>query len=196
MSRRFLKTLLRRPTADATSGEYVSNVVGNKSDAAGTGAVTTGRTLVAYLKQLVTYPTIAFAQSTVVSSGIPNNTQTGGAITAAATGAVQIEDIIFETDATGLAAPTNIEITCDNVNGLTGAAAPLILEPIASFGANLTVSKKDTTYKLPMTIESGKKLYIHGDDAAGTGAGEARITIIYRPLASGATLTGADIAAP
>jgi len=177
--------------------------IGRKETTRASGAVTTTDTMMAYIKQLVTAAiasaaesNIVIAESTVVSSGIPNNTQTGGAITGAASGNLVIEDIIFETDATGLAAPTNIEITTDNVSGKTGAAAPVVLETIASFGANLTVSKKDTAHFLPFTLETGKKLFIHGDDAAGTGAGEVRITIIARAISAGATLAGADIAAP
>lgn len=138
--------------------------------------------------------TAIVAKATVVSSGIPNNTQTGGAITGAANKDLILEDIIFQTDGTGLAAPTNIEISCDNVNGKTGAAAPLVLEPVGSFGANLITSKRDTTHFLPMLLESGKKLYIHGDDAAGTGAGEVEITMIFRAAEKGASIDGADIA--
>lgn len=172
---------------------------GSKSDATTAGAVTAITPLMSYVKQLVTAAVsgnIIVAEATVVCSGIPNNTQTGGAITGAASGNLLIEDIIFETDSTGLAAPTNIEISVDNVSGLTGAAAPLLLEGIASFGANLTVSKKDTTYFIPFTLETGKKIFIHGDDAAGTGTGEVRITIVARAISVGATLAGADIAAP
>lgn len=46
---------LRRPTADNTANSFINQVVGNKADAAATGAVTATDTLVAYIKQLVTY---------------------------------------------------------------------------------------------------------------------------------------------
>lgn len=186
---------LRVPTADSSLNTFIKHVLGNKSDAAAAGAVSTTESVMAYIKQLVGRSELIVASSNVVSSGIPNNTQTGGAITGAASGDLILEDIIFQTDGTGLAAPTNIEISCDNANGKTGAGAPIVLEPIASFGANLTVSKKDTTHSLPMILESGKKLYIHGDDAAGTGTGEVNIYMIFRSLTAGASISGADIAA-
>ena len=47
-----------------------------------------------------------------------------------------------------------------------------------------------------MVLEDGKSLFIHGDDAAGTGTGEGNLTIIGKPVTVGAYLTGADIAAP
>ena len=184
---------LRRATADSALNDYLRDVVGNKADVAATGVVTSTDTLVAYIKQLLG---ICVAQSTVVSSGIPNNTQTGGTI-CTASGDVIIEDITYNMDDTGFAAPTNIEISTNNVAGETGAAAPILLEAIAAFGANETGSKKDaTTHTLPMVLESGKSLFIHGDDGAGTGAGEGNITIYGRPATVGAYLTGADIAAP
>ena len=44
---------LRRPAADNTANSWLSQVVGNKSDAAAIGAVSSTNTLMAYLKQLV-----------------------------------------------------------------------------------------------------------------------------------------------
>jgi len=133
--------------------------------------------------------------SSVTSSGIPNNTQTGGAITGAATGALLLEEITVSTDSTGLAGPTNIEFSTDNDNGVTGAGAPLAVEVIASFGANKTmVATKDaTSHTLPMVIEQGKKLYIHGDDGAGTGSGVAEVTMVFQRIDAGATIAAADI---
>lgn len=129
---------------------------------------------------------------TFVSSGIPNNTQTGGAVTGASTGSLLIKEITVNTDSTGWAAPTNIEFSVDNTDGVTGAAAPIMLEVIASFGANKTTSSKDaTSTTLPMVLESGKKIYIHGDDAAGTGAGTGDITILFQRVDNGATIAAA-----
>jgi hypothetical protein len=46
---------VRRPTADNTANEFISQVVGSKEDAAASDAVTNTDTIVAYIKQLVTH---------------------------------------------------------------------------------------------------------------------------------------------
>ena len=61
--------------------------------------------------------------STVTSSNIPNNTQTAGAITGAASGDLLLTEISISTDSTGLAAPTNLELSVDNAKGVTGAGS-------------------------------------------------------------------------
>jgi len=132
--------------------------------------------------------------STVVSSSIPNNTQTAGAITGAAGADLVLHDILIDTDATGLAAPTNIEFSTDNVSGATGAGAPIFLEAIAALGANASESKKDaTSHLLPYRLESGKKIFIHGDDAAGTGAGVATVTLVWQRTTAGGTIAAANL---
>lgn len=131
---------------------------------------------------------------TVVSSSIPNNTQAAGAITGAASGALILEDILIATDATGIVAPTNLEFSTDNVSGATGAGSPILLEAVAALGANVSESKKDaTSHLLPLRLESGKKIFIHGDDAAGTGAGVATITMLFRRETAGATIAGVNL---
>lgn len=129
----------------------------------------------------------------VNSSLIPNNTQTAGAITGAADGILVLEDICISTDATGFAGPTNIEISTDNVYGATGAGAPLMLEAVAGLGANISwVIGDATTSELPTQIESGKKLYIHGDNGAGTGDKHQKITLFFRRVTAGATIAAND----
>lgn len=128
---------------------------------------------------------------TVTSSTLPNNTQTAGDMTSAATGAILIEDMVIETDGTGIAGPTNLNITVDNAKGLTGAANPLVAVAVSGLGANKTVSiGSDTvvTKHLPFVLESGKKLFASGSSAGGSGAGTARITVKYRRLADNASL--------
>src|SRR5919109_2905001 len=98
----------------------------------------------------------AFAvEITVTSSAIPNNAQTGGAITAAAVGDVLVDDIILETDSTGLAGPTNINFTTNNAKGLTGASNPVVAQAVSGLGANKTISCKAeaTTKHFPFVIE-------------------------------------------
>lgn len=50
---KLLQKIARRPTADNTANSYINQVIGNKADAAATGAVTSTDTMIAYLKQLV-----------------------------------------------------------------------------------------------------------------------------------------------
>ena len=132
--------------------------------------------------------------STVTSSAIPNNTQTAGAITGAASGDLLLTEITMSTDATGVVAPTNLEVSVDNAKGVTGAAAPILLEAVAALGANATSSSKDaTSHTLPLKLESGKKVYVHGDDAAGTGAGTVDITLVFERITQDATIIAADL---
>lgn len=131
---------------------------------------------------------------TVTSSDIPNNTQTAGALTGAASGALLVEGMVIETGATGLAGPTNIEISTDNVKGLTGAGAPNVTTAISGLGANKTVNIRDASGEVvPFVLESGKKIYIDGDDGAGTGAGTARITFYGRRITANASLAAGGI---
>lgn len=133
--------------------------------------------------------------SNVTSSQIPNNTQTAGAITAAGSGQLLLTDILINTDSTGLAGPTNLEFSVDNTDGVTGAAAPIALEAISALGGNKTESKKDyTSHTLPMLIEDGSKVYIHGSDGAGTGGGVARVTLVFQRVDDGASIAAADLA--
>lgn len=148
----------------------------------------------ANMTSAVALGTAGVLQVVITSSAIPNNTQTAGSI-ALATGAIVIEDIILETGTTGIAGPTNLEFTTDNVSGLTGAAAPNVLQAVSGLAANKTVVCKtsSTTKILPLTLETGKKLYVDGDDGAGTGAGTVRATILFRRASAGATLTATGI---
>jgi hypothetical protein len=133
--------------------------------------------------------------SSVTSSQIPNNTQTAGAITGAASGAIACEEIVVQCDATGWAQPTNIEFSTDNVYGKTGAAAPNVVEAVGTFGAQATftaVTMGDTAL-LPLVLESGKKLYIHGDDNAGSGGGVCQVHIKWRKVAAAATIAAANL---
>lgn len=133
--------------------------------------------------------------SDVLSSGIDNNTQTSPMTTAVADGDLLLEEVIVETDGVGWAGPANIEFSTNNVYGLTGAAAPFGLEAIATFGANLTITSADwATNAVPCTIEQNATIYIHGDTAAGGGAGHANVTMIFRRLTEGATIAAVAVA--
>ena len=127
----------------------------------------------------------------IADNAIPNNSQAAGGLICTATGgAVFIEEIHVAKDGTSLTGPTNLEITTDNAYGPTGTADPVSLEPIASLGGQGRYSAiADSTEKLPFVLESGKKLYVHGDNAAGTSLGNTQFSVIGRALVDGATLT-------
>lgn len=146
---------------------------------------------------LVASPKVLITKSAITSSSIPNNTQTAGAITGAAGCGMWAEEIVVQCDGTGFAEPTNIEITTDNAKGPTGADGTTVCtEVIASFGANARMQATEdcTSEELPIYVESGKKLYIHGDDAAGTGAGVCDVIIRWTADSTDAcTITGNDL---
>lgn len=198
------------------------SLLGTLTDSAASGAVTNTDTIMAYIKQLVTEGiardaaittidnfldtevaailagtsgTYLAVTSSVTSSSIPNNTQVGGAITGASSGGLMLVNILANTDGTGLATPTNIEFTVDNAAGRTGAAAPIVLEATAGLGASVTWNAENdaTSNYLPMYLETGKKVFIHGDDAAGTGGGVATFTLIFQRVTDGATIAGANL---
>lgn len=187
-------TNLIKPSADGTANATPADVIGDKTDAA-VVAVGTTKSLMAYLKGLVKPIGSQFAVSiNVTSSAIPNNTQTSADF-CVASGNVMVEDIILETDATGIAGPTNIEISTDNAKGLTGAGAPSILQAVSALGANKTVVCRvtSTTKAIPLVLETGKKLFIHGDDLGGSGAGVTRITLVCRRLSAEGSIVAGGI---
>ena len=122
---------------------------------------------------------------------IPNGTQSSAAITGAASGRLILENITIATDSTGFAGPTNIELTCDNVYGLTGANGILMLEAVTGLGANISwVIGDASSSELPCLLESGKKLFMHGDNGAGTGSKLQKVILWFRRIDAGATIVG------
>jgi len=122
---------------------------------------------------------------------IPNNSQAAGGLLATATGGdCLIEEIVWQRGATAFTVATNLEFSTDNTNGLTGAAAPNVVALLAKFAANNTgiASIDGSTKQLPFVLESTKKLYIHGDDAAPGAGGATDFYIKYRPLTSAGSL--------
>lgn len=187
------------PAADSTDNNVSADVIGNKEDAAAAGAVSTTESLMAYAKQNVTNTQGQWiTKSTVTSSEIPDGSgvdaQTAP-IATVSTGGAWLSDIIVQTDATGLAAPTNIEISIDNSKGAyTDESEPICVEVIGSFGANVTFVKSDLdTDNLPVYVEAGKSVYIHGDDAGGTGAGTADVILKWEAAELAATITESDV---
>lgn len=125
----------------------------------------------------------------IADNTVPNNVQTK-AIATATGGDVWIEEIILSKDGTLFAGPLNIEITCDNAYGPTGAASNLMANVIAGLGANLSLraSQGGITPFVPMMLESTKKLYIQGSDATGSSAGNIKITVKGYAMSDGAYL--------
>lgn len=186
-------SLLTRLNAVLKSGGTAIGTAKSLVDAIGFDGVTN---VAATAGMLRTAQGMPFAvQISVTSSAIPNNTQVSGAFTGAASGAIIIDDIVLETGATGIVAPTNVNITTDNVSGLTGASAPVVAQAVSGLGANKTISMRAeaTTKHLPFTLESGKKLFISGNDAAGTGAGTVRITLLCRRVADNGSIAAGGI---
>lgn len=181
-----------------TVADSASNFIGadNSNNAAATTSVVAnvdGTVLERQEYGLTLAGSVFTITETVTSSAIPNNTQTLAVTSASSGGDLLVEAITINTDGTGLAAPTNIEFSSDNAKGVTGADGPIAVEIIASFGVNATVVviKDATSHTLPYVLESGKTLFIHGDDGVGTGAGTADVTIVFRRMAAGATITAA-----
>ena len=136
------------------------------------------------------YP-VAVTGTAADIAGLPNNTQAAGGLLATATGgAVLIEEITLAKDATSLTGPTNVEISSNNAYGLTGVGAPHALKAITLLqnNENIACTGSDGTPLVPFVLESGKALYIHGSDSAGTSAGNYQFAVKGKALTDGATL--------
>jgi len=135
------------------------------------------------------YPVAIYG--TLADTAIGNNTQAAGNTLCTATGgAVLIEDVVIAKDSTALAGPTNIELSTDNAYGETGVNDPVLVEAIGTLGSQgrLSAIADGDTEKFPFVLESTKKLYLHGDDSAGTSGGNVNFGVIGRALADGAYL--------
>jgi len=107
------------PTADSTANNVSADVVGNKSDAAAAGAVTTTESLMAYAKQTVTD---VIASDTVVDSILVD---TGTTIPATITTAQNDLDVI--TGASGVNLLTATQASIDAIEVDTGTTLPATL---------------------------------------------------------------------
>jgi len=127
---------------------------------------------------------------TITDTDLENNAQDAGDTMCTATGGdVMIEEIVLTKDANALAGPNNIEATTDNVYGETGVNDPIVSNAIAALDAQGSlIGSAATVGKLPCILESTKKLYLHGDDAAGSSGGAVKYAIKGRALADGAYL--------
>ncbi len=134
-------------------------------------------------------------QKDITSSTVPLDSSSGqdAPLTAAASGDLLLEEISFTVSAgTGMVGPTTFQVVSDNVAGLTGDTVSIWGEATASLGVGTHVSNSmaDANF-LPMPLESGKKLFINGDDGVGTGAGVVTVTMVFSAITAGATIAAA-----
>ena len=133
----------------------------------------------------------------VLGHVIPDDEQTLSVGTAIG-GAMLVDDVIVQVGPSGTTPngwddslnPTNFAFTTNNYSGLTKADDPVIKESRGTFKANKTfvASRDGNVKKLPFVLESGKSLFLHGDDGA-TGANAAgNVYVIGRRLAAGASI--------
>lgn len=101
-------------------------------------------------------------------------------------GDVFIENIVVETDATGLAGGTNVQFSSDDPIG----ASNLLAETVANLGANKTVDINTASVaKQRATIRNGFHLRINSTAAPCTGVGVWNAVIQYRPEVPSASMS-------
>jgi hypothetical protein len=129
---------------------------------------------------------VGILKKTGLSSDIPVSTAPVN-IATAYNSDIEIEDIIFETDATGLAGGTTLEF---RQTGGIGLLIPVSMA-VASLGANTTHNFGGST---PWTVfgkfvlRQGQTLQIDSTVAACTGAGVWNLWIVYRPMTAAGSL--------
>lgn len=121
-------------------------------------------------------------QTTLTSSAILNSAATN--LFQSIGDGVVIEDIICETDATGLAAGTLFQLKRTDSYG----ANIILSHAVASLGANVTIDMSTATTKNRSVVGSGKYITSFATGADCTGAGTVRVTIKYRRVNSNSLL--------
>ena len=92
-------------------------------------------------------------------------------------GDIYVENCILETDATGFAGGTNVQLLTDDPIGLSVFFA----EAVSSLGANATIDLNSATTKQRVVIHSGYHLQINSTVGACTGAGVWNLYVVWRP---------------
>lgn len=135
-------------------------------------------------------------KKTVTSSAILT---TPVAITSPAIGGeLAIEDIVIQTDGTGLSTGTTFRIVSDNAKGTVG----VFITPVARLGARVQrTMNSEFNYannvagtlgvNQPVVLEIGKKLSVQNTDAASTGSGTIDIFVKFRRVKDGARILAA-----
>lgn len=125
-------------------------------------------------------------QKTLASSAIV----TGGVdVTGAASGGdLYLEDVIFETDGTGLATGTNVILAKTAGDG----SSKYCEEAVANLGVSKTIELQDMSVANTRgTLASGNKIQIKSTGLDCTGAGTLTITLVFRRIDATATVVAA-----
>lgn len=97
---------------------------------------------------------------------------------------IVVEDVIVETDATGLAGATLFQV---KKSGATGN--PIIFsQAVANLGANATYDLSTATIKNRSTVLGGTYIGVLGTASSGTGAGVVSVTVKFRRMNSVSTI--------
>lgn len=130
---------------------------------------------------------VGILKITGLSSDIPISTSPVNICTAYGSD-IEIEDLIFSTDSTGLATGTTFEI---RRSGSTMGLVVFISMAVSSLGANTTHAMDGTTpftVAIPSVILQGEHIQIDSTSAACTGAGKWNMWIKYRPMGAAGSL--------
>ncbi|HUS92160.1 MAG TPA: hypothetical protein VM695_09945 [Phycisphaerae bacterium] len=130
-----------------------------------------------------------WVKKTLVSSAILT---TGVDVTGVSSGgALTIEDVILQTNATGLATGTNVIFYTNNANG-DGGTTGFLQEAVANLGANDTVELAAASVNHQHAVlESGKKISVKATGAHCDGAGTIDVYIKFSRHVAAATIAAA-----
>lgn len=149
------------PTADSTDNVVMRDVVGNKTDAAATGAVSTTESLMAYMKQTVTgqntidaffdVPTADVATNTTVRDVVGNKTDAAvGTVTTDKSLMGYIKGILTDTGTTIPGTITTAQADLDIITGATG------VNLLTATQASIDAIETDTGTTLPGLIATAQ----------------------------------------
>lgn len=127
-----------------------------------------------------------WVKKTLVSSAIV----TGGVdVTGVSTvGELAITDVVAKTDATGLAAATNLSLETDNAKGLPA----FFVTAVSGLGASKTIDLANASVtKIKTVLETGKKVVAKATVTNSTGSGTIDLYIQFERLTAGATVAAA-----
>jgi hypothetical protein len=111
-----------------------------------------------------------------LSSDIPISTSPT-ALFFASGGDIYIDNVIFESGATGLAGGTTLELIASETQGLSVFFA----NAVSGLGANTTLDMFTASTKQRTVIQNGTYVSIGSTGAKCTGSGVWILTVIYRP---------------
>ena len=198
------------PAADNTLNAQTNEVIGNKTDAAATGAVTTTDTLVGYIKQLVTELQVVDEFHDVPAADNTLNAQIneviGNKTDAAATGVVTATDTLvgYVKQLVTEAGPRCVEksdgaVLTGNDNLFTITGGPVrakivgIVTTIIGGASNGDLQIVTTDPAATANLNAG--VVAIDNDASGTSYINVGNTSVFTPTTAGAVLVGAAVAA-